>query len=105
MSAKRMALTVLATELAAAVVQDETPASKWDLGAGMYGPNVSAWLHGVANSVDATVTATRTAQAYKWAYEYLQERMRSIGRDGWAEDCDGEIAHRIAGPNAEVRGA
>lgn len=36
------------------------------------------------------------ALAYKWAYEYLQDRMRSLGRDGWAADCDGEIEHRIA---------
>lgn len=33
--------------------------------------------------------------AYKWAYEYLQDRMRSIGCEGWAADCDGEIEARI----------
>lgn len=36
-----------------------------------------------------------TAAAYKWAYGYLQDRMRSIGRYGWAADCDGEIEDRI----------
>ena len=32
---------------------------------------------------------------WKWGYEYLQERMESIGRHGWAHDCDGEIEDRI----------
>ena len=41
------------------------------------------------------------AAAYKWAYEYLQSRMNSIDRNGWAHDCDGEIEYRIA---AKVRG-
>ena len=36
------------------------------------------------------------AAAYKWAYEYLQSRMNSIDRNGWAHDCDGEIEYRIA---------
>lgn len=36
-----------------------------------------------------------TAETYKWAYEYLQERMRSLGRESWAQDCDGEIQARI----------
>lgn len=40
--------------------------------------------------------AKREAAAYKWAYEYLQSRMESIGRHGWARDCDPEIEHRIA---------
>jgi hypothetical protein len=35
------------------------------------------------------------AAAYKWAYEYLQSRMESIDRHGWAHDCDGEIEARI----------
>jgi len=38
----------------------------------------------------------RKAAAYKWAYEYLQSRMESIGRVGWAHDCDDEIEARIA---------
>lgn len=42
------------------------------------------------------------AGAYKWAYEYLQDRMRSIGRDGWAEDCDGEIQYRIDAVRAKA---
>ena len=36
-----------------------------------------------------------TAAAYKWAYGYLQDRMRSIGCESWAADCDGEIEDRI----------
>lgn len=44
--------------------------------------------------------------AYKWAYEYLQSRMESIGRDGWAHDCDGEIEDRIrAAPIAQTADA
>jgi len=35
------------------------------------------------------------AAAYKWAYEYLQSRMESIGRHSWAHDCDSEIEFRI----------
>jgi len=35
------------------------------------------------------------AAAYRWAYEYLQSRMVSIGRQGWASDCDSEIEARI----------
>jgi hypothetical protein len=35
------------------------------------------------------------AEAYKWAYQRLQARMHSIGRHGWAHDCDEEIIHRI----------
>ena len=34
--------------------------------------------------------------AWKWGYEYLQRRMASLGREGWAHDCDEEIAFRIA---------
>ncbi len=90
-----MTLTVLATQLAEAVVKDETPEEGGcDLSAGLYGPNVSAWLRSVADNLCA---AERKAAAYKWGYEYLQDRMRSIDRHGWAEDCDGEIAARIEG--------
>lgn len=32
---------------------------------------------------------------YNWGYEYLQHRMHSIDRHGWAIDCDDEIAARI----------
>lgn len=35
------------------------------------------------------------AEAYKWAYEYLQSRMLSLDRVDWAHDCDGEIEARI----------
>lgn len=43
---------------------------------------------------DALKTLTDKADAYKWAYEYLQSRMVSIGRVGWASDCDDEILFR-----------
>lgn len=33
--------------------------------------------------------------AWRWGYEYLQNRMHSIERHGWAEDCDSEIDARI----------
>ena len=97
MSAEGMTLTVLATQLAEAVAKDETPeVGGCDLSAGMYGPSASAWLRSVAETV---CLYQRQAEAYKWAYEYLQSRMHSIDRHGRAEDCDGEIARRIAGHN------
>lgn len=40
--------------------------------------------------------AASVAEAYAWGYRYLQDRMESIGRHGWAHDCDGEIEWRIA---------
>lgn len=96
MSALGMTCTVMATELAQAVAEDETPeAGGCDLSAGMYGPSASAWLRSTASALDA---AQREAAAYRWAYGHLQDRMRSIGRHGWAEDCDGEIVHRTAAP-------
>lgn len=33
--------------------------------------------------------------AYKWGYAYLQDRMHSLDRHGWAIDCDSEIEVRI----------
>jgi hypothetical protein len=53
----------------------------------------------VCNSrqIVALLTPMKVARdAYKWAYEYLQSRMESIDRPGWAHDCDGEIQARIA---------
>ena len=35
------------------------------------------------------------AAAWRWGYKYLQDRMHSIDRHGWAEDCDSEILARI----------
>jgi hypothetical protein len=100
MNAKGMTLTVLATQLAEAVSKDETPEEGGcDVSAGMYGPHASQWLRDVA---EALCAAQREAAAYKWGYEYLQSRMHSIDRHGWAEDCDGEIEHRIAGPNVGI---
>lgn len=43
-----MLLTVLATDLAAAVLRDEQNGEGFDLSAGMFGVNVSAWLREVA---------------------------------------------------------
>lgn len=37
----------------------------------------------------------RCDDAYKWGYGYLQDRMNSLGRVGWAHDCDSEIEARI----------
>jgi hypothetical protein len=45
------------------------------------------------------------AAAYKWAYEYLQSRMESLGRDGWAHDCDSEIEARIVDAQDPLRKA
>ncbi len=39
--------------------------------------------------------ANAKVEANKWGYEYLQDRMKSIDRPGWAHDCDGEIQARI----------
>lgn len=72
--------------------------------------NIAAWLaaqappegyevalHVPAN--DALLRRARKAEAaadaYRWGYGYLQDRMRSVGRHGWAADCDDEIEHRI----------
>jgi hypothetical protein len=39
----------------------------------------------------------REIAAWKWGYAYLQDRMRSLDRHGWAHDCDDEIEQRING--------
>lgn len=52
MSTYGMILTVLCTELATAVAEDEKPDNDgFDLSAGMFGPNVSAWLRKVAEEL------------------------------------------------------
>lgn len=52
MSAYGMTLTVLATELAAAVAEDEKPENGGcDLSAGLYGPAVSEWLRKLAEQL------------------------------------------------------
>jgi hypothetical protein len=43
----------------------------------------------------SATAAPNEAAAWKWGYEYLQGRMKTIGRDGWAHDCDSEIEARI----------
>lgn len=89
-----MLVTTLATQIATAVGADETPANGGcDLSAGMFGPAMSELLRDIAGQL---ATAQAEARAYKWGYEYLQSRMESIDRPGWAHDCDGEIQARIA---------
>lgn len=43
-----MMQTVLATDLAAAVLKDEQEGEGFDLSAGLFGPHVSAWIREVA---------------------------------------------------------
>ena len=84
----------LAAALSEAVAKDETPESGGcDLSAGLYGPAASALLQQWA---EEKAKLEREVAAYKWGYGYLQDRMRSLGRAGWAQDCDGEIEARIA---------
>ena len=53
MSAHGMTVTILATELAAAVAKDERPeAGGFDLSAGMFGTAVSEWIRKVAEVID-----------------------------------------------------
>ena len=50
-----------------------------------------------ATSMPCAPSATAAqAAAWKWGYEYLQERLKALGRDGWAHDCDGEIEARAS---------
>jgi hypothetical protein len=94
MSAYRVLLTVLVTGLSEAVAKDESPEEGGcDLSAGLYGPHASQWMR---NTASALSSAQAEAAAYKWGYEYLQDRMRSIDRPGWAEDCDSEIESRVS---------
>jgi hypothetical protein len=94
MSAYEMLLTMLVSGLAEAVAKDESPEEGGcDVSAGLYGPHASQWLRDTAAALSS---AQAEAAAYKWGYEYLQDRMRSIGRLGWAEDCDSEIEARVS---------
>lgn len=54
-----------------------------------------AYQQGVADARTADKQLLPEALAWKWAYEYLQDRMISIDRHGWAHDCDDEIQFRI----------
>lgn len=92
MSAEGMTKTILATQLAAALEADQRAGGTYSPADDLWGPAVSAWITQTASELERL---RRTAAAYKWGYGYLQDRMRSLGRDGWAEDCDGEIAARI----------
>lgn len=61
------------------------------------GGEVQAWLDNqpLCNQPKPPV-ASAEAAAWRWGYQYLQDRMKSIGRDSWAHDCDEEIRSRIA---------
>lgn len=48
------------------------------------------------NIMQVISSVQKEAAAYRWAYEYLQSRMNSIDRHGWAHDCDEEIQYRIS---------
>lgn len=51
----------------------------------------------LAESQARLAAAERERDAWKWGYSYLQDRMKSIGREGWAHDCDDEIRARSEG--------
>jgi hypothetical protein len=52
MGQKEFTTTVLATELAAAALKDDAPEhGGHDISAGMYGPNVSAWLRALSEEL------------------------------------------------------
>lgn len=55
-------------------------------------------LDGLRAQVAEQAAATA---AYKWGYGYLQSRMESLDRHGWAHDCDGEIEARISDGKAQ----
>lgn len=54
----------------------------------------TAFVNALHTMPDTSLLLAEVA-AYKWAYEYLQNRMVSIGREGWANDCNSEIEARI----------
>lgn len=57
MSALGITTTILATQLAEAVLKDDAPeVGGFDLSAGMFGPNVSQWLRDVAAQIDRSPT-------------------------------------------------
>lgn len=52
MSAVKMMITVIATQIAEAVAKDETPESGGcDISAGMFGPNLSKWIKELAQTI------------------------------------------------------
>ena len=58
MSAYGVMVTVLATQLAEAVLKDEAPAEGgFDLSAGMFGRHVSDWIRAVAQELDSKPAA------------------------------------------------
>lgn len=63
-----------------------------DLCANEGADDIAQLLNEAAAEIDLLDSAAR---AYQWGYGYLQDRMESIGRQGWAFDCDGEITQRI----------
>lgn len=53
MSTYGITVTILATQLAEAVLKDEQPEEGgFDLSAGLFGTNVSNWIRSVANELD-----------------------------------------------------
>lgn len=63
MSALSMTLTILATQLADAVLKDEAPEEGgFDMSAGMFGRNVSDWLRSVAKDIDELAAAAKEAK-------------------------------------------
>lgn len=68
----------------------------WDRDRGGYS-DARAVEHGFINAAQPGAVS----EAYKRGYEYLQHRMESIGRAGWAHDYDGEIAAAPRQPEAQ----
>lgn len=96
-----MTATVLAGLLAEAVAKDELPENGGcDISAGLFGPHASQVLREAASLMVAPPSLAAERDAYKWGYEYLQSRMESLHRYGWAHDCDSEIEARIAAAGA-----
>jgi len=74
MSAYGMTLTVLCTGLAEAVLKDEAPeVGGFDLSAGLFGPNVSAWLRDVAQEL-------RAAEVYRAERDQARSRVDNAVR-------------------------
>ncbi len=68
MSANKLSLTILATQLVEAVVKDETPeAGGCDISAGMLGPNLSAWLRDLERTYENLQYARQQDLKTMWA--------------------------------------
>lgn len=88
---------------------------EWDSPHGMTRSMSSARINGLPPDRSVALYTTpqpeQVAQdsaeiaAWKWGYEYLQSRMESLERHGWAHDCDGEIQARVDAARAREGGA